>query len=502
MRNPISLNRFMTAVSLVVALCAVPSSAATLVTTIPVGQQPAGIATNPVTHRIYAVNSSDATVSVIDAATNAVITTVPLVPTSFPPLGIGVNALTNQVYVAAAVINGSTNAVTTTPDTGFSVSGGIAVDPIANRTYFVDFLGSRVSVLDGASNTVVATIEAPGEGAYGIDVNPVTHKGYVSTLFTNSVLVFDTVTSMVTGSIAMPSAAKGVAVDSLNNRIYVSLGDGTVGVIDGATHAVISSISGVGVRPNAIAVNSGASHLYVVDEETSVLSVINTQSAAVVSTVATGAGPAGVTFDASLNTIYVSNQGGNTVSVFSDPAQAGFSAFLHAGACTAANPSGLTLDGVAPTASTAVSRDSTKLKLAGGNTWKEIGTWSGTTFQGTLNALESSRLWLGLTDNADTGARFDVRVVVRRNNTVLTTGEARCIQGLVKSPLNAKEVSVSLGSFSPVGLNGAKLSVQVYARMGTNGSGQSCGGSSSAHGLRLYFDAAHRASQLAGFAAP
>ena len=497
-----SANRFITALTLTVALAAVPVSAATVVATVAVGQQPAGVAANSVTHRVYVVNSTDATVSVIDGATNTVIATVPLSAGAFPPLAVSVNAITNRVYVPTAVIDGSTHAVTATPDTGFSLSGGVAVDPIANRIYLVDFLGSRVSVLDGATNAVVATIDAPGAGAYAVDVNPLTHRGYVSGLFSSSVLVFDTTTSLVTATIAMPAAAKGLGVDTLSNRLYVSLDNQTVGVIDGATNTLTGSISGVGVRPNAIAVNSGGRHVYVADEQTNVLSVIDTQTATVVSTVATGAGPTGVAFDATLGTVYVSNQADNTVSVLSDPVQVAFSAFMHAGVCSAANPSGLTLNAVAPTASAAANRDSPKLKFAGGNKWQEIGAWSGSTFNGTLSALQNSRVWLGLKDSDDVGTRFDVRVEVRRNNTLLTTGETYCIQGLVKAPQSAKDVSVPMGSFSPVSLTGAKLTMNVYARIGTNGSGQFCGGHNNADGLRLYFDSASRASKLAGSSAP
>src|ERR1044072_3646528 len=47
-----------------------------VVATIPVGQQPSGVAVNAAGTRAYATNRADGTVSVIDTSTNAVVATV------------------------------------------------------------------------------------------------------------------------------------------------------------------------------------------------------------------------------------------------------------------------------------------------------------------------------------------------------------------------------------------------------------------------------------------
>jgi hypothetical protein len=160
----------------------------------------------------------------------------------------------------------------------------------------------------------------------------------------------------------------------------------------------------------------------------------------------------------------------------------------------------LFLDNTAPTAAMAKFRDSASLKFAGGNPWKEIGTWPAASALTTakLTALSNLRVWLGLKNSDDQGTRFDLRVEVYKNKNLVAVGNAFCIQGVTRNPNLAKEVTLTFDPFSPVAFDGAKdvLSLRVLARIGTNGTGGFCGGHSNAVGLRLYFDAISRAAQF------
>ena len=84
--------------------------------TIAVGKFPWGIAVSPNGAILYTANQQSSTVSAINVATGTVVATVPV---GSPPFGVAVNALGN-VYVTlgnvsqVAVIDGSTNTVTTT----------------------------------------------------------------------------------------------------------------------------------------------------------------------------------------------------------------------------------------------------------------------------------------------------------------------------------------------------------------------------------------------------
>ena len=50
----------------------------TVVTTVPVGDRPQGVAVNPAGTRVYVANNYANSVSVIDTATNTVVATVPV----------------------------------------------------------------------------------------------------------------------------------------------------------------------------------------------------------------------------------------------------------------------------------------------------------------------------------------------------------------------------------------------------------------------------------------
>jgi len=55
-------------------------------------------------------------------------------------------------------------------------------------------------------------------------------------------------------------------------------------------------------------------------------------------------------------------------------------------------------------------------------------------------------------------------------------------------------VNVGFAPFSPQSFNGTSdaVSLRILTRVGTNGSGGSCGGHGNAAGLRTYFDASTR----------
>ena len=81
-----------------------PAVAQVVVATVPVGSDPAGVATNSITNKTYVANVScislqcpnPGTVTVIDGATNNTMT----VNVGFAPVFAAVNTVTNKIYVA------------------------------------------------------------------------------------------------------------------------------------------------------------------------------------------------------------------------------------------------------------------------------------------------------------------------------------------------------------------------------------------------------------------
>lgn len=172
--------------------------------------------------------------------------------------------------------------------------------------------------------------------------------------------------------------------------------------------------------------------------------------------------------------------------------------FLHG---TAGTPSVLTLDTTAPTAASPKFKDSASVVFGGGNPWKEIGTWTAAAspLTGPVSGLNPLHVFAGLKSSDDEGARFDLRAEIFRNGSPLTAGQTLCATGVTRNPDNASEILISFGAFPEVTFTPADaMSVKVMARVGTNGTGSTCGGHGGAAGLRLYFDWVLRPSRIEG----
>ena len=158
------------------------------------------------------------------------------------------------------------------------------------------------------------------------------------------------------------------------------------------------------------------------------------------------------------------------------------------------------LDATAPTATTTQFKDAASVNFANGNPWKDIGTWSaapGLT-AGTVTALSTVHVWLGLKNSDDQGTSFDLRAEVYKNAMLVATGQTLCITGVTRNPDNAREVTLAFPSITAIPFNGTTdgLALKIRTRIGTNPNGTKCSGHSNAVGLRLYYDATARPARF------
>jgi YVTN family beta-propeller protein len=79
----------------------------TVTATVPVGNNPAGVAVDPGTHTVYVIANGNDSVSVIDASTRTVTATVPV---GHAPAGVAVDPGTHTVYVTNQV-NGTVSVI-------------------------------------------------------------------------------------------------------------------------------------------------------------------------------------------------------------------------------------------------------------------------------------------------------------------------------------------------------------------------------------------------------
>src|SRR5436190_2029083 len=136
----------------------VDSGGGTVVATIPVGGNPAGVAYNSGNGYVYVTNPFSDIVSVICGT--VVVATVPV---GDGPSGVAYDSGNGYVYVSnyfssnVSVIDGTTNTVVATVPVGY-LPRGVAYDSENMYVYVADYGSNNVSVIDGT--TVGATVPA------------------------------------------------------------------------------------------------------------------------------------------------------------------------------------------------------------------------------------------------------------------------------------------------------------------------------------------------------
>jgi YVTN family beta-propeller protein len=197
-----------------------------------------------------------------DAPEVRTLTQVATIPISNAPTGLADDAATGTVYAtdkgaeAVYVISAATNTITATIPVGTGPRA-VAVNPVTDTIYTANMVAGTVSVIDGATNTVTATI--PGvPNAFSIAVNTTTNTVYVAA--SNGIAVIDGATNTVTGTIN--SIARALAVNSKTGRIYSGGGEALT-VINGTTDRVITTLTGLPVDTDAIAVNTATNTVYI-----------------------------------------------------------------------------------------------------------------------------------------------------------------------------------------------------------------------------------------------
>src|SRR5579864_1816302 len=277
---------------------------------------PVAVAVNPVTNKAYTANWTTNDVTVVDGLTLARRT----FPVGTNPDAIAVNPMTNMIYVAnytsntITIINGNTNS-TSSAAVGIMGPEAVAVNPITNKIYVAD-IGGVVSVVDGITNQFV-TVDVGG-APQALAINTITDKIYIANWNTNNVVVLDGATNTFTTIIppTNTTSSRGepsnqIAVNPVTNKIYVAnWNTNDVTVIDGVTNAAVSVP--VGTTPTALAVNSLTNMIYVSTGVTSTVTVINGATNSTFTLPAQGLGD--IAFNEGSNKIYVSSNGG-TVTV-------------------------------------------------------------------------------------------------------------------------------------------------------------------------------------------
>ncbi len=178
------------------SLAVVDGSSLQLVSTIPVGNTPVGVAIDPSANRIYVANQHSGSISVIDGGSNQVVATwnqmgnvwrLAIDPqlgklyATLPPPTIG-------SFSGLEVIDTSTGTIAA------QVSGGpaaddVAVNPTTHHVLLGDSTDGTVRIIDPQSNAVLSTL-VTGSAVSGLTVDPSSGLVYASEPFDASIAVF------------------------------------------------------------------------------------------------------------------------------------------------------------------------------------------------------------------------------------------------------------------------------------------------------------------------
>jgi len=236
-----------------------------------VGKAPHEIAVNQKTNKIFVINRDSQDVSVINGETNKVIQTFK------PDIGnyattFALNPEENKLYIPntnkgrVLVLNTETGAAKE-----IAVSAGpyyAQVDRDLNRVYVTNFVSDTLSVIDGSSDKIIKEIKT-GPDPELVDFNPISNKIYVINYLDASVSVIDRKTLELIKTIGLGPDfyAKKMAIDPLLNKIYLSvIGDNKAAVIDGEKDEVIKTFTvGQGVRE--VKIDSVNHKAYILSED-------------------------------------------------------------------------------------------------------------------------------------------------------------------------------------------------------------------------------------------
>jgi YVTN family beta-propeller protein len=268
-----------------------------VITTIPVGENPGWICVNQSKKRIYVTNWEDSTVSVIDGDNDEVIENIKV---GDHPQGIDINQKTNLIYVAnnhdntVNVIDGNNNTVIDTIDVG-NEPAAVAVDSNTNYIYVANDNDQSISIINGDNDSIIDNITVGAmHYALDIDVNENTNLLYVPAAGGVVVMNNNGVTDFIDG---LPNS-KAACVNPQTNIIYVvnqSITDSlaTVSVIDGESNSILADIE-VGGYPEGIDLNPSTNKIYVAEFSNDTVSVIDGDVDSIIATVEVGSAPAGI----------------------------------------------------------------------------------------------------------------------------------------------------------------------------------------------------------------
>ncbi len=143
----------------------------------------------------------------------------------------------------------------------------------------------------------------------GVAINPLTNRLYLSSRDTDELFVLNASTMQIITKIRVGDEPFGVVVNPATNKVYVNnYVDGTVSIINGATNTVIATVA-VGPETTFVDVNQTTNRIYSVSHAWDVVGIISgVEDRRLALKWSGGVGAWGATINESLNRVYTTNR--------------------------------------------------------------------------------------------------------------------------------------------------------------------------------------------------
>jgi YVTN family beta-propeller protein len=325
-----------------------------LETTVPVGYSPAEVLWAGSLNKVYCANSQDATVTVIDGASNAVVATVPV--GDYPDF-LCWNPQQNKVYCTRGEgdVLVAIDALADTVLHSVRLSGypaTMAMNHAMNKLYVGCYDSNRIAVLDAGPDTVIRHIPARGVGA--LLWSPATNRVFFCGADTIKVIdcatdeivarmqgggtdwCYNSVDDLVylTAGLAVyvlspagdsvvavvPGYASAAAAAPFPNKVFVAgagPGGAVIRVVDGSTHAVLDSLL-VGGGWMSLVTDLAKGRVYCSNVNAHKVDIIDARSDTLIKTIALGRDPVRLCWNQTNSRVYTTDYMDNVVYVIRD----------------------------------------------------------------------------------------------------------------------------------------------------------------------------------------
>ena len=255
----------------------------------------------------YITNSTDNTVSVINTANNNVLSTIPV---GKYPYGVAITNDGTKVYVTnqndntVSVINTATNTVISTIKVGDSPLG-VCATPDNKKVYVTNYQSKTISVINSTTDTVLKTLYL---GVYpdGICAAPDDSKIYVA-----NGQVIDVTTDTIINNLGI--GGFGICISPDGSKLYYTNAN-NVGIygISNKTNKLIND----GINsPEGICISPDGKNVYVTNSNSNTVGLLNNNQIYAVASAGANL-PIGIDITPDGSKLYVAYNSSNFVSVF------------------------------------------------------------------------------------------------------------------------------------------------------------------------------------------